>query len=76
LITKAQNKPEGDARDGAIGAAEKWPASLASCLPDLGWWVPTLAALASAFALPLRDLGTQEIRGLCPGGDLRSRPLS
>jgi hypothetical protein len=51
LIAKAQSKPEGDERDRAIGEAEKWPASLESCLWDLGWWVPTVAAVASAFGL-------------------------
>jgi hypothetical protein len=51
LIAKAQSKPEGNERDKAIVKAEEWPASLGSCLCDLGWWVPTVAAVASAFGL-------------------------
>jgi hypothetical protein len=50
-IVKAQTKPEGEQREKATLKAEAWWRSLWSCLKDLGWWVPTLAAIASAFGL-------------------------
>jgi hypothetical protein len=53
LITKAQTKPEGQEREAAIRKAERWRHSLKSCFVDLGWWVTTIAALGSAFALLL-----------------------
>jgi hypothetical protein len=52
LIAKAQSiTPEGAERDQAIKDAEKWWSRIWDCLCDLGWLVPTLAAIASAFAL-------------------------
>jgi hypothetical protein len=51
LIAKAQSKPEGEEHDRAISEAEEWWASLKSCFWDLGWWVPTVAAVVSAFGI-------------------------
>lgn len=50
-IVKAQTKPGGEERISAVHEAERWLQALGSCLWDLGWWVPTIAAVASAFGL-------------------------
>jgi hypothetical protein len=50
-IAGAQSKPEGTERERAIAAGERWWPALKGCFFDLGWWVPTIAALAGAFAL-------------------------
>jgi hypothetical protein len=50
-IAGAQSKPEGTEREKAISEAERWRPALWGCVWDLGWWVPTIAALAGAFAV-------------------------
>jgi hypothetical protein len=52
-IVRAQTKPAGEQRDEAVKTAERWLCALKRCVFDLGWWVPSIAALASAFALLL-----------------------
>lgn len=50
LLAAAQKKPEAQ-RDEAVRDAEGWRDPICRCLRDLGWLVPTLAAVVSAFAL-------------------------
>lgn len=50
LLAAAQKQPEAQ-RDAAVKDAEGWRGPIWSCLGDLGWLVPTLAAIISAFAL-------------------------
>ena len=50
LLAAAQKQPEAQ-RDAAVKDAEGWAGPIWSCLRDLGWLVPTLAAIISAFAL-------------------------
>jgi hypothetical protein len=53
LVSAALQKDAGKSRNDAVKKAEMWRCSVWSCLCNLGWWVPTLAAIASAFALLL-----------------------
>ncbi|HSC20431.1 MAG TPA: hypothetical protein VLC07_01760 [Solirubrobacterales bacterium] len=49
-LAAAQRRPE-SARDAAVRDATGWREPIFSCLCDLGWLVPTLASIVSAFAL-------------------------
>ena len=49
-IADAKKAPE-DEREAAEAEAKGWRGPLGECLSDLGWWVPTLAAVVSAFAV-------------------------
>jgi len=50
LLAKAE-KESADKRDAAVKKARGWWGPIWSCLKDFGWWVPTVAALVSAFAV-------------------------
>lgn len=47
----AAEKLTGDERTRALRDAESWRRPLSACVGDLGWWVPTVASVAAAFAL-------------------------
>jgi hypothetical protein len=49
-IADAQKVPENQ-REAALAKAKGWRDPLRECLSDLGWWVPTIAAVVSAFAV-------------------------
>lgn len=49
LIAEAKKVPEDTERKAAIANAQKWRCRLWECLKDLGWWVPTVAAVGGAF---------------------------
>jgi hypothetical protein len=48
-LAEAAKKPAGNERDTALEKAKSWRAPLGECLGDLGWWVPTIAAVGGAF---------------------------
>jgi hypothetical protein len=50
LLAEAEKVPEGE-RDDAVKKARRWRGPIWECLKDLGWWVPTVAAVVSAFAV-------------------------
>lgn len=50
LLAEAEKENE-DKRANAVKKARKWLPSIGNCLTDLGWWVPTVAAVVSAFAV-------------------------
>jgi hypothetical protein len=50
LLAKAQEEPA-DKRDAAVAKAQSWMEQSKACLGDVGWWVPTVASVVSAFAL-------------------------
>jgi hypothetical protein len=51
-LSLAEAEKEGDdKREDAIEQARKWWKPIGGCLTDLGWWVPTVAAVVSAFAV-------------------------
>jgi len=50
LLTEAEKEDE-DKREEAMEEAREWGRSIWSCICDLGWWVPTVAAVVSAFAV-------------------------
>ena len=47
-IAEAKERPEGE-RKAAVKKAKSWRDPLGECLGDLGWWVPTAAAVGGAF---------------------------
>jgi hypothetical protein len=47
-ITKAEAEPA-DVRTQKVAEAQRWRCSIWECVKDLGWWVPTLAAVVTAF---------------------------
>lgn len=51
LMLKAAEKKTGDERDKAIREAQGWIAPIKNCITDLGWLVPTVALLVTAFGL-------------------------
>lgn len=49
-LAEAEKEAE-DKREEAVKQARKWGKPIGACLSDLGWWVPTVAAVVSAFAV-------------------------
>jgi heme exporter protein D len=49
LIAEAKKLPDATQREAALAKAQKWRCRLWECMKDLGWWVPTLAAVGGAF---------------------------
>jgi len=50
LLAEAEKAPAKRRKD-AMEEARRWWPPIWSCLKDLGWWVPTVAAVGSAFAV-------------------------
>jgi hypothetical protein len=50
LLAEAEKAPENERAD-AVEKARGWWGPIWGCLKDLGWWVPTVAAVVSAFAV-------------------------
>jgi heme exporter protein D len=48
-LAEAAKKPAGNERETALKKAKSWRDPLSECLGDLGWWVPTIAAVGGAF---------------------------
>ncbi|HEV7769386.1 MAG TPA: hypothetical protein VGO66_01875 [Solirubrobacterales bacterium] len=51
LLAEAQKIESEDEREDALEKARSWRCPIWDCLKDLGWWVPTVAAVVSAFAV-------------------------
>ncbi|MFL5874254.1 MAG: hypothetical protein ACJ75T_12395 [Solirubrobacterales bacterium] len=51
LLAEAQKIESEDEREDALEKARSWRCPIWDCIKDLGWWVPTVAAVGSAFAV-------------------------